>query len=61
MKWLRKVLGMRTEVATPPSDSPPELATTLLEAEGMAAELDGYLHGDPLLPAGLGGDTAGHS
>jgi hypothetical protein len=43
MNWLRRILGLRTEAATPPSDSPPELATTLLEAEGMAGELDDYL------------------
>lgn len=34
--------------ALPPSDSPPELAATLLEAEKMAAELPDYLLGKQL-------------
>jgi hypothetical protein len=48
MNWLKNILGKRTEAAYPPSDSPPELATTLLEAEQMAGELDDYLGGKPL-------------
>jgi hypothetical protein len=48
MNWLKNILGIRAETAYPPSDSPPELAATLLEAEHMACELDDYLHGDPL-------------
>jgi hypothetical protein len=48
MNWLRNILGSKTKTAFPPSDSPPELATTLLEAEGMAGELDDYLRGKRL-------------
>jgi hypothetical protein len=49
MDWLKNILGIRAvETAGPPPDSPPELATTLLEAEGMANELDDYLNSDPL-------------
>jgi hypothetical protein len=48
MNWLRNILGSKTKTAYPPSDSPPELETTLLEAEEMAGELEGYLGGDPL-------------
>jgi hypothetical protein len=49
MDWLKSILGIRAdETAAPPPDSPPELATTLLEAEQMAGELDDYLNSDPL-------------
>jgi len=48
MNWLKNILGIRTEAAYPPSDSPPEPAATLLEAERMAGELEDYLRGDPL-------------
>jgi hypothetical protein len=48
MDWLKNILGIRTEAAYPPSDSPTELAVTLLEAEQMATELEDYLSGDPL-------------
>jgi len=48
MNWLKNILGIRTEAAYPPSDSPTELAVTLLEAEQMARELEDYLSGDPL-------------
>ena len=48
MNWLKNILGIRTKATYPPSDSPPELAATLLEAEQMAGELDDYLRGHPL-------------
>jgi hypothetical protein len=48
MNWLKNILGSKTKTAYPPSDSPPELAATLLEAEGMAGELDDYLRGKRL-------------
>lgn len=48
MNWLKNILGIRTEAAYLPSDSPPELAATLLEAERMAGKLEDYLRGDPL-------------
>ena len=48
MNWLKKILGIRAGAAYPPSDSPPELETTLLEAEQMAGELDDYLRGKRL-------------
>ena len=48
MNWLRQILGIDTEAAPPPSDSPPDLAATLLEAEQMASELDDYLRGNTL-------------
>ena len=48
MNWLKNILGSKTKTAYPPSDSPPELAATLLEAEQMAGELDDYLRGKRL-------------
>jgi hypothetical protein len=48
MNWLRSILGIDTQADRPPSDSPPELAATLLEAEQMAGELEDYLRGKSL-------------
>ena len=48
MNWLKNILGSKTKTAYPPSDSPPDLAATLLEAEQMASELDDYLRGNDL-------------
>ena len=49
MDWLKNILGIGTDkTVVLPSDSPPELAATLLEAEQMAGELDDYLHGKSL-------------
>ena len=49
MSWLKKLFGME-EDATPstPTDSPPELAAKLLEAEKMADDLEDYLLSDKL-------------
>jgi hypothetical protein len=48
MNWLKNILGSKTKTAYPPSDSPPELAVILLEAEQMAGELEDYLRGKRL-------------
>ncbi len=48
MNWLRYILGIDTQAAPPPSDSSPELAATLFEAEQMAGELQDYLRGNTL-------------
>ena len=46
MSWLNGLLDSTPPY--PPSDSPSALAAELIEAEGMAAELDDYLLGDRL-------------
>ncbi len=49
MSWLAKIFGKdHQENAVPPTDSPPELAAKLLEAEGMADQLEDYLLSDKL-------------
>ena len=46
MNWLKNLLDPTPPY--PPGDSPSALAAELIEAEGMAAELDDYLLGDRL-------------
>ncbi len=49
MSWLKKLFGKEHDAVTqPPTDSPPELAAKLLEAEKMADQLDDYLFSDKL-------------
>jgi phytoene dehydrogenase-like protein len=48
MSWLKKLFGSETETSRPPTDSPPELAATLLEAEAFADQLEDYLLSDRL-------------
>lgn len=49
MSWLKKLFGKEHDgVAQPPTDSPPELAAKLLEAEKMADQLEDYLLSDKL-------------
>ncbi len=49
MSWLKKLFGQSSETdQRPPTDSPPELAAKLLEAEKMADQLEDYLLSDKL-------------
>ncbi len=49
MSWLKKLFGRDHKLdALPPTDSPPELAARLLEAEKMADQLEDYLLSDKL-------------
>ncbi len=48
MSWLQKLFGKHPSSSVPPTDSPPELAARLLEAEAMADELEDYLLSDRL-------------
>ena len=49
MSWLKKLFGAGHETeAQSPTDSPPELAARLLEAEKMADQLEDYLLSDKL-------------
>lgn len=49
MSWLKKLFGKDTaQQSAIPTDSPPELAAKLLEAEKMADELEDYLLSDKL-------------
>jgi hypothetical protein len=49
MSWLRKLFGKEADKpSSPPTDSPPELAAKLLEAEKMASQLEDYLLSDTL-------------
>jgi len=49
MSWLKKLFGLEHDAAKlPPTDSPPELAAKLLEAERMADQLADYLLSDKL-------------
>lgn len=62
MNWIKRLFSSLSfsQPAFPPSDSPPHIAATLMEAEQMASELADYLMGDQLFrqivvetPAGL--------
>ncbi len=49
MSWIKKLFGVDHDVnQLPPTDSPPELAAKLLEAERMADQLEDYLLSDRL-------------
>ncbi|RUA16967.1 MAG: hypothetical protein DSY55_03020 [Clostridia bacterium] len=48
MSWLKKLFGMESHGNIPTSDSSPELATKLLEAEKMVDQLEDYLLSDKL-------------
>ncbi|HEY80637.1 MAG TPA: hypothetical protein EYP25_08915 [Anaerolineae bacterium] len=48
MSWFKKRFGSHRPEKTPASDSPPELAAKLLEAEKFADQLDAYLLSDRL-------------
>jgi hypothetical protein len=48
MSWLKKLFGREHDVAALSTDSPPELAARLLEAEKMADQLEDYLLSDRL-------------
>lgn len=48
MSWLKKLFGIAPHGNIPASDSPPELAAKLLEAEKMAEQLQDYLLSDKL-------------
>jgi len=49
MSWLKKLFGQDDETESrPTTDSPPELAAKLLEAEKMADQLEDYLLSDKL-------------
>jgi phytoene dehydrogenase-like protein len=49
MSWLKKLFGKQHDTdQLPPTDSPPELAAKLLEAEKMADQLEDYLLSDKL-------------
>ncbi len=48
MSWLQKLFGKQSETDSIPTDSPPELAAILLEAETMADQLEDYLFSDKL-------------
>ena len=48
MSWLQKLFGKQPDTETTATDSPPELAAVLLEAEKMADELEDYLLSDKL-------------
>ncbi len=48
MSWLQKLFGKQHPSSVPPTDSPPELAAMLLEAEAMADQLEDYLLSDRL-------------
>lgn len=48
MSWLKKLFGIESHGNIPASDSPPELAAKLLEAEKMAGQLEDYLLSDKL-------------
>ncbi len=49
MSWLRKLFGKEHDSGqSPPTDSPPDLAAELLEAERMADQLEDYLLSDRL-------------
>ncbi len=44
MSWMKKLFGSQNETSPqPPTDSPPELAAMLLEAEKMSSQLMDYL------------------
>ncbi len=48
MSWLQKLFGKSPDRAFTKTDSPPELAAKLLEAEKMADQLEDYLLSDRL-------------
>ncbi|HHB90659.1 MAG TPA: hypothetical protein ENK60_05065 [Anaerolineae bacterium] len=48
MSWFKKLFGESRGEAAPPTDSPPELAAKLLEAEKFADQLEDYLLSDKL-------------
>ncbi len=48
MSWFKKLFGASHDESTPPTDSPPELAAKLLEAETFADQLEDYLLSDKL-------------
>ncbi len=48
MSWFKKLFGESQRDTVPPTDSPPELAAKLLEAEKFADELEDYLLSDKL-------------
>ncbi len=48
MSWFKKLFGASRDDAALPTDSPPELAAKLLEAEKFADELEDYLLSDKL-------------
>jgi len=48
MSWLKKLFGQDHSSEVPPTDSPPELAAKLLEAEKFADQLEDYLLSDKL-------------